>query len=169
VLRTLAKVVLGAATLCISVVHSQTDAATKSKEVPEFLHQLTATRNLIAEAYVHWTEAAKAKNVDAAVAMYTDDATVLPDEKDAVSGKDAIRSFYGGWFAQNDKLVEQKFENINSVQTGDMLIDSTSYSGILIRDGKEIAFKGKRLVVWKRDFQGPWKILRDTWNKSPML
>ena len=37
-----------------------------------------------------------------------------------------------------------------------------------MRDGKEVPFKGKRLVVWKREFQGPWKILRDTRNKSPM-
>jgi ketosteroid isomerase-like protein len=122
---------------------------------------------MIADSYIHWTEAAKAKNVDAVVSMYSDDATVLPDEKEAASGKIAIRAFYTDWFGQQDKLVEQKFENIDSVQQGDLLIDSTKYSGTLIRDGKDVPFKGKRLVVWKRQFQGPWKILRDTWNKSP--
>jgi ketosteroid isomerase-like protein len=106
--------------------------------------------------------------VDAIANIYTNDATILPDEKEAVSGKDAIWTFYGGWFAGQDKLVEQKFENINSVQEGDLLIDSTKYSGILIKDGREVPFRGKRLVVWKREFQGPWKMLRDTWNKSPV-
>jgi ketosteroid isomerase-like protein len=146
---------------------AQTSQDVKNKEVPAFLRQLADTRKAIADGYVHWTEAAKGKNLDAVLSMYTDDAIILPDEKEAVSGKNAVRAFYADWFAQQDKLKEQKFENINSVQEGDFLIDTTNYSGILIRDGKEVPFKGKRLVVWKREFQGPWKILRDTWNKSP--
>jgi len=108
----------------------------------------------------------KSKNVDTLVGMYTDDATVLPEEKDAVSGKGAISAFYSDWCAGRDKPVDQKFENINSVEEGDLLIDSTKYSGVLVRDGKEIPVTGRRLVVWKREFQGPWKILRDTWNRS---
>ncbi len=150
----------------IGVAGAQTSQDVKNKDVPPLLRQLADARKTIADGYVHWTEAARAKNVDAIVSMYTDDATVLPEEKEAVSGKNAVRAFYAGWFAQQDKLVEQKFENINSVQEGDLLIDSTNYSGVLIKDGKEVPFKGKRLVIWKRDFQGPWKILRDTWNKS---
>lgn len=145
----------------------QTAQDVKNKDVPAFLRQLADTRKTIADSYVRWTEAAKAKNADAIVSMYTDDATVLPEEKDAVSGKSAIRVFYSDWFAQQEKLVDQKFENINSMQEGDLLIDSTKYSGVLVKDGKEIPLKGKRLVVWKRDLQGQWRILRDTWNKSP--
>ena len=151
----------------VGVAGAQTSQNAKNKDVPPFLRQLADTRKTIADGYVHWTEAAKAKNVDAIVSLYVDDATVLPEEKDAVSGKNAIRAFYTDWFAKQDKLMDQKFENINSVQEGDLLIDSTMYSGTLVKDNKEIAFKGKRLVVWKRQFQGPWKILRDAWNNSP--
>ncbi len=147
---------------------AQTSQDVKNKEVPAFLRQLADTRKTIADGYIQWTEAAKAKNVDAVLRMYTDDATVLPEDREAVSGKNAIRAFYADWFGQQDKLTDQKFENINSVQEGDLLIDSTRYSGILTRDGKEVPFKGKRLVVWKHQFQGPWKILSDTWNRSPM-
>jgi ketosteroid isomerase-like protein len=145
---------------------AQTSPDVKNKEVPQFLRQLGDTRKTIADGYVHWTEAARTKNLDAIVSMYTDDATVLPEEKEAVAGKNAVRAFYIEWFAQPDKLIMQKFENINSVQEGDLLIDSTRYSGTLMQDGKEVPFSGKRLVVWKREFQGPWKILRDTWNRS---
>ena len=155
--------------LCIvSFLHAQTTQDVKNKDVPAFLRQLADTRQTIADSYVHWTEAVKAKNLDAILSMYTDDATILPEEKDAVSGKNAVRAFYSDWLAQQDKLVDQKFENINSVQEGSLLIDSTKYSGTMVRDGKEAPFRGKRLVVWKREFQGPWKILRDTWNTSPM-
>lgn len=163
------RVILWLATLgIVFAAHAQTNRDAKSKDVPEFLRQLASTRTAIADLYVRWTEATKVKDVDAVVSLYTDDATILPDEGEAVSGKDAVRAFYRGWYAKKDKLAEQKFENINSVQTGDLLIDSTKYSGVMIRDGKEVVFRGKRLVIWKREFQGPWKILRDTWNKSPL-
>jgi len=145
---------------------AQTSSEVKNKDVQEFVRQLASNRKTIADAYVRWREAVKAKDLDAVLAAYTDDATVLPDEHAAVSGKTAVRAFYAELFAQNQALKEEKFENINSVQSGDLLIDSTKFSGILTKDGKEVAFKGNRLVVWKRDFQRPWKILRDTWNRS---
>ena len=147
------------------VVHGQT-AQKPNKDMQGFLQQLSATNKTIADSYVRWTEAMKSKNVDAIVSMYADEATILPDEKDAVSGKDAIRKFYNDWLSGQAKVTDQKFEDINSVQEGDLLIDSTKFSGTLVRDGKEITFTGKRLVIWKHQFQGPWKILRDTWNKS---
>ena len=155
-----------AAFFAVSILYAQTSQDDRNKEVPAFLRQLADTRKAIADSYVRWSEAVKAKEVDALVSMYTDDATVLPDEKDAVSGKDGIRAFYVDWFAKEDKLIEQKFENINSVQEGDLLIDSTKYSGVLVKHGKEVPLRGKRLVVWKRNLQGQWKIFRDTWNRS---
>jgi uncharacterized protein (TIGR02246 family) len=148
-----------------SALQAQT-AQKPNKDMQGFLQQLSATRKTIADSYVHWTDAMKSKQVDALVTMYTDDATILPDEKDAVLGKDAIREFYSAWLAEQSQVKDQKFENINSMQEGDLLIDSTKYSGILVKDGRDVPFAGKRLVVWKREFQGPWKILRDTWNKS---
>ncbi|HLV89318.1 MAG TPA: DUF4440 domain-containing protein [Candidatus Sulfotelmatobacter sp.] len=156
-----------AAVCLVSVAQAQTSQDVKNKEMPAFLRQQADTRKTIAESYVRWTEAVKAKNVDALVSMYTDDATVLAEEMESASGKAALRMFYTDWLAKGDTLVDQKFENINSVQEGDLLIDSTKFSGTVVRDGKEISFSGKRLVVWKREFQGPWRMLRDIWNKSP--
>src|SRR2546430_17354377 len=102
---------------------AQTAQDVKNKDVPAFLRQLADTRKTMADGYVRWTEAVKARNLDAIVSMYADDATVLPEEKEAISGKNAVRAFYSEWFAQQDKVIEQKFENINSVQEGDLLID----------------------------------------------
>ena len=148
-----------------SVLQAQT-AQKPNKDMQGFLQQLSATSKTIADSYVRWTDAMKAKQVDALVSMYTDDATILPDEKEAVSGKDAIRKFYSSWLAEQSEIKDQKFESIDFVQEGDLLIDSTKYSETLVKDGKEISFTGKRLIVWQRQFQGPWKIFRDTWNKS---
>lgn len=152
------------ATTCVAAAQGNDD--TKIKEIPAFLHQLAETRKQIADGYISWTDALKTKNLEALLALYAEDATVLPDGNDAVSGKKAIRDFYAGWLAQPDKLVEQKFENINSFQEGDLLVDSTKFSGVVLRDGKEVSLRGKRLTVWQRSLQGKWKIVRDAWNKS---
>jgi ketosteroid isomerase-like protein len=152
--------------LIISGLKAQTSQDVKNKDVPEFLRQLAGTRNTIADGYVRWVQAVKSKDIDGVLAAYSEDAMILPDGHDAVSGKSAIREFYAELFAKSDGLKEERFENINSVQVGNLLIDSTRFSGTLIRDGKEVRLKGNRLVVWKRDFQGPWMILRDTWNRS---
>ena len=149
-----------------SVARGQTTQDVKNKNVPEFLRQLADTRKTIADGYVRWAEAVKAKDVDALVGLYTDDAMVLPEEGEPVSGKTAVGSFYGAWVAKSDKLLEEKFEDINLSQTGNLIVDCTKYSGTLIKDGKEVPFRGKRLVVWTREFKGPWRILRDTWNMS---
>jgi uncharacterized protein (TIGR02246 family) len=152
----------------VSVAYGQSRDDIKNKQMPEFLRQLADTRKTIGELYVQWTDATRKKDIDAVVGLYADEATILPDEGRPVSGKNGIRAFYQECLASNEKLLSQKFENINSQQTGDLLIDSTNFSGVLVRDGKEVPFKGKRLVVWKREFQGTWKISRDIWNKSPM-
>ncbi len=151
----------------LSIADGQTTPNSKSKDVPEFLRQLGDTRKTIADGYVRWTEAVKVKDLEALVSLYTDDATILPEEGESVSGKDAVRAFYRDWFAKSDKLIEEKFENINSSQSGNLIIDSTKFSGTLVKDGKEVPFRGKRLVVWTHEFKGPWKISRDMWNKSP--
>jgi ketosteroid isomerase-like protein len=145
--------------------HAQTTQK-PNNDMGRFLQQISDTRKTIADSYVRWAEAVKSKNVGAIVSMYADDATILPDEKEAVSGKDAIRKFYEDWLAGQGTLTDETFKNINSVQEGSLLIDSTTYSGTLVKDGKEARFTGKRMVVWKREVQGPWKILRDIWNRS---
>jgi hypothetical protein len=57
--------------------------------------------------------------------------------------------FYNQWLAGQDRLPDEKFENINSMQQSDLLIDSTKYSGtlVIVRDAKQIPFARKRLVV----------------------
>jgi uncharacterized protein (TIGR02246 family) len=149
---------------CLS--RAQTDGAAKNKDMPAFLRQLGDTRKSIADGYVAWTEAAKTRNLDAILGLYTDNAVVLPDGDDAVSGKQAIRAFYANWFTQPDKLVDQKFEEINSLQEGDLLVESERFSETVLKDGREVSLKGKRLTVWQRDLQGQWKMLRDIWNRS---
>jgi uncharacterized protein (TIGR02246 family) len=143
-------------------------APSEKSDLAVFIGQLASTRKAIADGYVRWTDATKAKDVEAVVSLYADDALVLPEGGDTVSGEGAIRAFYKGWYAGKDKLIKEQFDSSNLVTTGDLAIDTTNFSGVIGDDGKDVVFKGKRLVIWKRQMGDGWKIFRDTWNRSPM-
>ena len=159
--------VIGALLSTLWAANAQTAGDVKNKELPAFVRQLADTRKSIAEGYVRWTDALKAKNLDAIMALYTDDATVLPEEEEVVSGKQAVRGFYANWFGRNDKLMDEKFEEINFMQEGDLLVECARFSGIVVKDGKEFPLRGKRLTVWQHDMQWRWRMVRDTWNTHP--
>lgn len=49
--------------------------------------QVSSTRKAIADSYLRWIDATKAKNVDAAVSLYDDEAVMLPDDANTVKAK----------------------------------------------------------------------------------
>jgi uncharacterized protein (TIGR02246 family) len=129
--------------------------------------QVSSVRKAIADGYLHWIDATKAKDVDAVLALYTDDAVVLPDHENTITGKGAIREFYKRWYGGKGKLIKQQFEDTRILMEGsDVAIETADYSGTMNVDGKDVQFKGKNMVVWKKDTDGSWKIFRDIWNSS---
>jgi len=130
--------------------------------------QVSSVRKAIADGYLHWIDATKAKDVNAVLALYTDDAVVLPDQENTIKGRAAIGEFYKRWYSGKGKLVKQQFEDTSIFMEGpDVAIETADYSGTMNVDGKDVRFKGKNMVVWKKDTDGSWKIFRDIWNSSP--
>jgi len=43
---------------------------------------------------------------------------------------------------------------------GDIPIATSVFEGEVTRDGKQIHFRGKNLLVWKKQADGSWKIFR---------
>jgi uncharacterized protein (TIGR02246 family) len=130
--------------------------------------QVSSARKAIADGYLRWIEATKAKDVNAVLALYTDDAVVLPDNENTITGKEAIGEFYKRWYGGKGKLVQQQFKDTGIFMNGpDLAIETADYSGMMNVDGKDVQFKGKNMVVWRKEADGSWKIFRDIWNSSP--
>ncbi len=114
--------------------------------------QLTALRNSYQEAF-------NAKELDALVALYTDDAYLLPPNQEMVQGTDAIR-----------QVLEYRFETLkaqNLVLTavstygvGDLAYDVGTDSQQVTPPGATdpVTLKGKYLVALKKDAGGDWKL-----------
>jgi len=119
------------------------------------------------ENYRHWVEATKRKDVAAVLTIYTDDAIVLPPGQEPVNGREAIREFYKSYYAGSWQLVSEEFKATSVILRGDLAIETADYSGEIHQGEKgTIHFTGKNLVVWKRQKDRSWKLLRDMWSSS---
>lgn len=93
--------------------------------------------------------------------IYTDDATVLPPNSEAVKGRQAIEGVFGALIAAGIKGVTLTAQEVEA--HGDTATEIGTYS---IKDatGKELD-RGKYVAIWKR-VKGQWKMHRDIWNSS---
>jgi uncharacterized protein (TIGR02246 family) len=124
-------------------------------------------RASIDQNYRSWVQATKRKDVAAVLAIYADDAIVLPPGRDPVTGRDAIREFYKEYYSGSWKLLDEQFTNTSLVLRDDLAIETAEYSGQIDQAEKgRIRFKGKNLVIWKRQQDGSWKLFRDMWSAS---
>lgn len=121
----------------------------------------------IREADAATLKAAQAKDVDGAVANYAEDGSWLPPNAPMVNGKAAIRA---GWL----KLVNSPGFNIDW-QIGKLEVGRAGDLGYTIYtyqlalegpDGKPITDHGKDMAIWKKQSDGSWKMIADTFNSD---
>jgi uncharacterized protein (TIGR02246 family) len=128
---------------------------------------LEPLRRATAQAYRHWVEAAKRKDVQAVVELYTEDAIVLPPAGEPITGREAILAFYKKYYSDRWQLLNEEFKSTSLVLRGALAVETAEYSGELEAGDKgRTLFKGKNLVVWKQQNDGSWKLLRDMWSSS---
>ena len=118
--------------------------------------------------YNEWLSAASRKDGEAITNLYDEDAVLMPKSEESVVGKAAIREYYRKLFT-NPQYVSftASFASDSFHAAGDIAIDAVTFAGDLTRDGKPIHFRGKALVVWKKETDGSWKVLRYMFDEIP--
>lgn len=113
----------------------------------------------IAARSAEWVAAFEARDVDALVALYTDDARVLPPNAAAMQGADAVR----GVFAEMiDAGLSGDLQSIETMEAGDLGYHVGTYSlGI---DGDEVD-RGKFIEIWRK-VDGVWLITADMFSSD---
>lgn len=134
---------------------------TKKREVIN----LVDIRAKIDAANKKFMEAFNRGDVAAAVAVYTEDARILPPNADMMKGKPTIKSFWQGAVGMGVK--EAKLETVELLEMGeDTACEIGKYTlKIQPEGGETITDKGKYVVVWKLQ-DGSWKWYIDIWNTS---
>jgi ketosteroid isomerase-like protein len=114
-----------------------------------------------------WVKAAKTKQVDAWMKFYADDAVVLPpNDKVATSGS-AIRKSVGELLGLPGLSLTWQPTKVEVAKSGDIAYLYGAYE-LTMNDaqGKPETDYGKNVEIWKKQPNGVWKCVVDTWNSD---
>jgi len=114
-----------------------------------------------------WVKAGQSGKVDAWLAFYADDAVVLPPNDKVASGKDAIRRPVAEMLALPGLALSWRATRVEVARSGDLAYLTGAYE-LTFNDpaGKPVADQGKLVEIWKKQPDGSWKCIVDTWNSD---
>ncbi len=126
-----------------------------------------ADEALIRKADMDWVNAAKSKKVDDWVAFYADDAVVLPPNDKTASTKNGVRKASGDLLGLPGLAISWTPTKIEVARAGDIAYDYGTYE-LSFNDaaGKPITDRGKYVEIWKKQADGNWKVIVDTWSSD---
>jgi ketosteroid isomerase-like protein len=95
--------------------------------------------------------------------MYAEDAIELPSNQAAVQGKSAIQA----WMAAYPPFSNFQEESMEIEGQADLAYDRGTYSMTLTPAGATpILDRGKYLTIWRKQADGTWKVVRDTFSSD---
>lgn len=123
----------------------------------------------VEDRYSEWLAAENKKDAKMLTNFYDENAVLMPSKEEPVIGKAAIGQWYEKLVADPRFVPFTLTLNWNSFHVvGDIAIATAAFEGDLTRDGKQIHFRGKQLILWKRQDDGSWKIFRYMYDEIPM-
>lgn len=122
--------------------------------------------NAIRDLDTQWSKTAKANDVDGAVSYYTDDATLMPPNAPAATGKQAIRAVWAGILIPGN-AVSWQADKVEVGRSSDLAYSTGEYQATLKdAQGKPVMDRGKYVEVWKKQADGKWKVVADMFNSD---
>lgn len=112
-----------------------------------------------------WLQTYEAKDLDKAVAFCDEQGSLLWPNAPIATGRNAITKLTASAFAIPDFKLVWHADKAGVAHSGDLGYTSGTYLWTF-KDpsGKSISDKGKYLTVWKKQGDGSWKVLFDTFN-----
>jgi ketosteroid isomerase-like protein len=119
----------------------------------------------VRKADADWVKAAQTKKVDDWVAFYADDAVVLPPNDKTVTGKQSIGKPIADLLALPGLSISWTPTKVEVAKSGDLAYLYGTYQlSATGPDGKPMDDRGKMLEIWKKQADGNWKCIVDTWS-----
>jgi uncharacterized protein (TIGR02246 family) len=113
-----------------------------------------------------WSKTAAAHDLNGTLSYYSDDAVLLPANLPIANTKDAIRTVWAELAAPTSDISWQ-VTKVDVAKSGDLAYCFGTYT-LNMKDpqGKAISDKGKFMEVWKKQADGNWKTVADTYNSD---
>jgi uncharacterized protein (TIGR02246 family) len=137
-----------------------------TKPLPDVNVGPEADLKAIASTGQRLLEAAKAEDIDALLACFTDDVVLIPMGHPVVKGKPAIRVFYKSMFEEYD--LEDIGPSLDEVVVmGEWAFSRETTSIVAVHKNHDDKLKvfNRGIAIWKRDTDGEWKLARAIGNR----
>jgi uncharacterized protein (TIGR02246 family) len=124
---------------------------------------VTALRDLDAQ----WAKTTATNDVDAIVAYYSDDASLLPPDAPIVTGKQAIRAAWAAMLAPGVSL-SWTADKVEAARSSDLAYMTGNYTMSTKQSLSKapVTEQGKYVEVWKKQADGKWKVVADIFNSD---
>ena len=115
-------------------------------------------------------EAGAAGDVEAFLALLTDDVITMPPNAPLIMGKAAAKEWLEGFVAQYTVVMDSYTTDEIEV-SGDLAFERYTGAWTLTSKatGESMSETMKGIHVYRKQADGSWKIARDTWNTSDPL
>lgn len=125
------------------------------------------------EAAIHaavkeWSASAQAKDADKFSSFYAEDGVVMMEDAPDISGKAAIREAIGGMMQDPNFSLSFAADKVVVARSGDLAYETGTYA-MTMSDAKKqpSTEKGNYVVVWQKQADGAWKVVRDVPVSDP--
>src|SRR6185295_1136760 len=114
-----------------------------------------------------WSATAARNDLEGTVAFYSDDAVLLPPNAPIATDRKSIRESWAGLLGPNS-AVSWKVSKVEVAKSGELGYLYGTYS-LSIQDpkgGPPVRGTGKLVEIWKKQADGKWKCIVDTYNSD---
>jgi uncharacterized protein (TIGR02246 family) len=113
-----------------------------------------------------WLKAFAAGDLEKSLAFCAEDCAVLAANAASAEGREAIRRLFAGWFKPGLKITWTPTK-VEAAGSADLGYSSGTYQmSFQDASGKTVSDQGKYVVVWKKQPDGSWKVVRDISNSD---
>jgi uncharacterized protein (TIGR02246 family) len=119
----------------------------------------------VAKISERWSKEWSAKNLDALIPLYAEDAVFLTATGSRTTGRAAIRDLFEKALAVNTS--ELHVLSKVTEQSGNLAYHSGEYEETSTSGGVKRSGKGNYLVVFRRDGKNQWRIVQHMWTDVP--
>jgi uncharacterized protein (TIGR02246 family) len=126
---------------------------------------VAATEATIRQLDADWVKAAATHRADAWTAFYSDDAVVLPPNEPTASDKASIHESMEAFLSLPALDVSWSLTKVIVATSGDLAYAYGTYkTSAKDEKGNPFTDNGKVLEIWRKQSDGSWKCVVDTWN-----
>ena len=112
-----------------------------------------------------WSKAAATRDVDRVASFYAEDAVAYPPSEPIAKGRPAAKKVWAAYFADPTFAISWKTVHAEVSASGDLgYTVGTFEDSSKGPDGNVVNGKGKYVCIWRKQKDGSWKAIHDTWN-----